>query len=64
MKREDLPQHNKDKMEEHLGSAVHTIGKLKQQHQDMEDQLREGNHNIEKLKHTIKQLEQQQDPTV
>ena len=29
MKREDLPQHNKDKMEEHLGSAVNNIEKLK-----------------------------------
>ena len=64
MKRENLPQHNKENIEAHLCSAVHTIVKLKQQHQSMEEQLREGNHNIEKLKHTIKQLEQQKDHTV
>ena len=50
MKREDLPQHNKENMEVHLGSAVHTIGKLK-------EQLHVANRNI-------KQLEQQQDHTV
>ena len=38
MKREDLPQHNKDKMEEHLGSAVHSIEKLKHTIKQLEQQ--------------------------
>ena len=38
MKREDLPQHNKDKMEEHLGSAVDNIEKLKHTIKQLEQQ--------------------------
>ena len=38
MKREDIPQHNKDKMEEHLGSAVDNIEKLKHTIKQLEQQ--------------------------
>ena len=39
MKREDLPQHNKDKMEKHLGSAVDNIEELKHTIKQLEQQL-------------------------
>ena len=38
MKREDLPQHNKDKMEDHLGSAVDNMEKLKHTIKQLEQQ--------------------------
>ena len=38
MKRENIPQHNKDKMEEHLGSAVDNIEKLKHTIKQLEQQ--------------------------
>ena len=38
MKREDLCQHNKDKMEKHLHSAVHSIEKLKHTIKQLEQQ--------------------------
>ena len=47
MKREDLPQHNKDKLEEHLGSAVNNIEKLKHTIKQLEQQQ---DHTVTKIK--------------
>ena len=47
MKREDLPQHNKDKMEEHLGSAVNNIEKLKHTIKQLKQQQ---DHTVTKIK--------------